>query len=62
VNPVKQPRRVSSRQLKLLESEIAIRVDEKVRGEVIEALADLLLEALGVMPGESAEVRSESED
>ena len=59
---MKQPRRVSHRQLKLLESEIAIRVDERVRGEVIDALADLLLEALGAMPGESAEVRSESED
>ena len=59
---MKQPRRVSYRQLKLLESEIAIPVDERVRGEVIDALADLLLEALGAMPGESAEVRSESED
>ena len=59
---MKQPRRVSYRQLKLLESEIAIRVDESVRGEVIDALADLLLEALGAMAGESAEVRSESKD
>lgn len=59
---MKQPRRVSYRQLKLLESEIAIRVDERIRGEVIDALADLLLEAIGAMPGESAEVRSESED
>ena len=58
---MKQPRRVSYRQLKLLESEIAIPVDERVRGEVIDALADLLLEALGV-PGESAEVRNESKD
>ena len=32
---MKQPRRVSYRQLKLLESEVAIRVDERVRGEVI---------------------------
>jgi hypothetical protein len=45
----------------LQESEIPIRVDERVRSEVINALADLLLEALGV-PGESAEVRNESED
>lgn len=59
---MKQPRRVSYRQLKLLESEIAIRVDERVRGEVIDALADLLLEALGAIPEESAEVRSESKD
>jgi hypothetical protein len=59
---VKQPRRVSYRQLKLLESEIALRVDERIRGEVIDALADLLLEALGAMIGESAEVRSESKD
>ena len=59
---MKQPRRVSYRQLKLLESEIAIPVDERVRGEVIDALADLLLEALGATPVESAEVRSESED
>jgi hypothetical protein len=59
---VKQPRRVSYRQLQLLESEIAIRVDERIRGEVIDALADLLLEALGASPDESAEARSESED
>ena len=59
---MKQPRRVSYRQLKLLESEIAIPVDERVCGEVIDALADLLLEALGATPGESAEVKSESED
>jgi hypothetical protein len=59
---VKQPRKVSCRQLKLLESEIAMRVDERIRGEVIEAIADLLLETLGAVPNESAEVRSESED
>jgi len=59
---VKQPRRVSNLKLKLLESEIAIRLDERIRGEVINALADLLLEALGAIPSESAEVRSESED
>jgi hypothetical protein len=59
---VKQPRRVSYRQFKLLEFEIPIRVDERIRGEVIDALADLLLEALGAMPGESAEARNESED
>jgi hypothetical protein len=58
---VKQPPRTSYRQLKLLESEIAIRVDERVRGEAVNALADLLLEAVGI-PGESAEVRNESED
>jgi hypothetical protein len=58
---MKQPPRISYRQLKLLESEMTIRVDERVRGEAINALADLLLEALG-MPGESAEVRNESED
>jgi hypothetical protein len=59
---VKQPRRVSYRQLQLLESEIAIRVDERIRGEVIDALADLLLEALGARSDESTEARSESED
>ena len=59
---MKQPRRVSYRQLQLLESEIAIRVDERIRGEVIDALADLLLEALGARTDESAEARSESED
>ena len=59
---MKQPRRAPYRQLKLLESEMPIRVDERVRAEVINALADLLLEALGAMPGESAEVRNESED
>ena len=57
---MKQPRRVSYRQLKLLESEI--RVDERIRAEVIDAIADLLLEALGAMAGESAEARSESKD
>ena len=59
---MKQPPRISYRQLKLLESEITNRVDERVRGEVVNALADLLLEALGAMPGESAEVENESED
>jgi hypothetical protein len=59
---VKQPPRVSYRQLTLLESEITIRVDERVRGEVVNALADLLLEAVGAMAGESAEERNESED
>jgi hypothetical protein len=58
---VKQTPKISYRQLKLLESEIASRVDERVRGEVVNALADLLLEALGT-PGESVEVRNESED
>lgn len=57
---MKQPRRVSYRQLKLLESEI--RVDERIRAEVIDAVADLLLEALGAVVGESAEARSESKD
>jgi hypothetical protein len=59
---VKQPARVSYRQLKLLESEIRIRVDERTRGELIDALADLLLEAVGLMPGESEEAGNESED
>ena len=59
---MKQPPRISYRQLKLLESEIAIRVDERVQGEVVNTLADLLLEALGAVPDESAEVRNESED
>jgi hypothetical protein len=59
---VKQPRRISHRQLTLLESEIVTRVDERVRAEVIDALADLLLEAVGAMPGESVEARNESED
>jgi hypothetical protein len=39
-----------------------MRVDERIRGEVIDAIADLLLEALGAVPSQSAEVRSESED
>jgi hypothetical protein len=59
---VKQPPRLSYRQLKLLESDITIRVDEKIHGDVIHALADLLLEALGATHRESAEVRNESED
>lgn len=59
---MKRPPRISHRQFKLLESEIAIRVDERVRTEVINALADLLLEAVGAMPGESAEARNESEN
>ena len=59
---MKQPPRISHRQLKLLESEITIRVDERVQGEVVKTLADLLLEALGAVPDESAEVRNESED
>ena len=59
---MKQPPRISYRQLKLLESEITIRVDERVRSEVINALADLLLEALGAMPDESVEARNESKD
>ena len=59
---MKQTPKISYRQLKLLESEIAIRVDERVQGEVVNTLADLLLEALGAVPDESAEVRNESED
>jgi hypothetical protein len=59
---VKQSPRISHRQLRLLESEIVIRVDERVRTDLIDALADLLLEAAGAIPGESAEVRNESED
>jgi hypothetical protein len=59
---VKQPPRISYRQLKLLDSEIMIRPDESVRREVVNALADLLLEALGAMPDESTEVRNESKD
>ena len=59
---MKQPPRISYRQLKLLESEIAMRLDERIQGDVIHALADLLLEALGATHRESAEVRNESED
>ena len=59
---MKQPPRISYRQLKLLDSEIMIRLDESVRREVVNALADLLLEALGAMPDESTEVRNESKD
>ena len=59
---MKQPPRVSYRQLKLLESEITIRMDERTRGEVINTLADLLLEALDATPGGSVEVGNESED
>ena len=58
---MKQPPRISYRQLKLLESETTNPVDERVRKEVVNVVADLLLEALGI-PGESAEVRNESED
>jgi len=47
---VKQPPRVSYRQSRLLESEIAIRVDERVQGEVVNTLADLLLEAPSPCP------------
>ena len=59
---MKQPLRVSHRQLTLLESEVSIRLDEKAREEVISALADLLLEALGGAPGEAAGVGNEFED
>ena len=59
---MKQPRKVSYRQLRLLESEVTIRLDEKVREETISTLADLLLEAIGVVPGKAAGVRNESED
>jgi hypothetical protein len=37
-------------------------MEEGVRRKVVNALADLLLEALGAMPGEPAEARNESED
>ena len=59
---MRQPPRTSYRQLKLLESETTIRVDERVKEEVIDVLADLLLEALGAIPGNPAEVSNESED
>lgn len=59
---MKQPRRISYRQLRLLEFEPAIRAHEGVRGEVVNALADLLLEALGAMPGGAEEVSNEPED
>ena len=60
---MKQPPRISHRQLSLLESERTIRLDdEKARDEVISTLADLLLEALGDVPGESAEAQNEPED
>ena len=52
---MKQPRRVSYRQLQPLDSEIAIRVDERIRREVIDALADLLVEELGARSDESTE-------
>jgi hypothetical protein len=59
---VKQPPRVSHRQLTLLESEVSIRLDEKAREEVISVLADLLLEALGGVVGGSAGVQNEPEN
>jgi hypothetical protein len=59
---VKQPQRISHRQLKLLESETAIQADQGVRGEVVSALADLLLEALGASPGGTEEASNEPED
>jgi len=59
---VKQSPRTSHQQLKLLESEIVIRVDERVRTELIDALADLLLEAVSEIPGGSMEAGNESED
>jgi hypothetical protein len=61
-NLVKQPPRPSLRQLTLLEPDVTIQLNEKVRAEVINALADLLLEALGNVRGESTEERNESED
>jgi uncharacterized iron-regulated protein len=60
---VRQPRRLSSRQLALsLECETTILLGEKAREEMIRALADLLLEAIGEVPSESAGGRNESED
>ena len=59
---MKQPQRASYRQLKLLDSETTNRAAEGVRGEVVNALADLLLEALGAMPSGIEEVSDESED
>jgi hypothetical protein len=60
---VKQPRQTSNRQLALpLDHEGKIRFGENVRQEMIRTLADLLLEALGEVPGQTAEVQNESED
>lgn len=59
---MKQPLRLSCRQLKLLESATPLPADEKVRSEVVHALADLLLAALGLRAALSAETRNESED
>jgi hypothetical protein len=48
--------------LTLLDSEVSIRLDEKAREEVISALADLLLEALGGASGKSEGVENEFEN
>ena len=61
---MKQPRRISSRQL-VLSLECTTTTNllvEKVREEAIRALADLLLEALGEASREAMEVPNESED
>ena len=59
---MKQPLRITHRQLKLLESETVIHADQGVRGEVVNALADLLLEALGALSGGTEEASNEPED
>jgi hypothetical protein len=45
-----------------LECETTILLGEKAREEMIRALADLLLEAIGEAPSESTGGRNESED
>ena len=60
---MRQPRRLSSRQLALcLECETTIPLGEKAREEMISALADLLLEAIGEVPSKAAGGQNESED
>lgn len=63
---MKQPRRLSIRQLMLpLECETTIRLGKEVREEAISALADLLLEALGagmIEPTQEGDALNESKN
>jgi hypothetical protein len=63
---LKQPRRLSHRQLMLpLERETPIRLGEEAREDLIRTLADLLLEAIGTrigQPTEGGRKTNESQD
>jgi hypothetical protein len=63
--PVKQPPKPSLRQLPLALSKCEARIPlgKEARTDVIDALADLLLEAMCAVPGsEATEASNESED